>query len=172
MELTKPSKMNSVGFDGLGSRENPIIGERENTLASVPSDTQAMADSPGTGATRLPACPYDLPAGVRLLGYDHKRPPVAVTVCSIVDDVPKFIRYALAELDARLHDPIQIKAGDSVFALLSKLADCGVELAIEWPPKAPGEVKTALETATGTPPAIAPPPNAHGAEIADEEIPF
>ena len=40
---------------------------------------------------------------------------------------------ARAELSARLHSPVQIRAGDSVFELLTKLADCGLELAIESP---------------------------------------
>jgi hypothetical protein len=59
---------------------------------------------------------------------------VAVTVCSVVTDVPKFIRHALDELNARLHFPVPIKAGDSVFELLSKLSDCGLELRIVPPP--------------------------------------
>jgi hypothetical protein len=50
-----------------------------------------------------------------------------------VTDIPKFIQHALDELDARLNQPIQIRAGDSVFELVSKLADCGLEVRIEWP---------------------------------------
>jgi len=174
-EPTKPSKMNFVGFDGSASKETSITGEPGTPPTPVPGETQTIADSPGTAPTKptkLLACPYDLPAGVRLLGYAQKRYPVAVTVCSVVTDVPKFIRRALGELDARLHNPIQIKAGDSVFTLVSKLADCGLEIALEWPPKTLGEVKTAPETATGTLPTIAPSPNAHGIEITDEDIHF
>ena len=169
MEPSKPSKMNFEGFDGSGSRESPIIGHPETPPASVPSDTQIMAAYAGTAPTKptkLSPCPYDLPAGIRLLGYTQKRPPVVVTVCSVVTDPDKFIRHALAELDARLHHPIQIKAGDSVFDLLSKLADCGLELAIQWPPETPGELKAA------TPPATLGVPNVHGVVITDEDIPF
>ena len=60
---------------------------------------------------------------------------MAVTVCAVLKDVPQFIRHALLELDARFHHPVQIKAGDSVFELLSKLADCGLEPHLEWPPE-------------------------------------
>jgi hypothetical protein len=60
---------------------------------------------------------------------------MAVTVCAVVKEVPQFIRHALLELDARPHHPVQIKAGDSVFELLSKLADCGLEPHLEWPPE-------------------------------------
>jgi len=63
-------------------------------------------------------------------------------VCSIVTDVPNFIQHALAELAARLHDPVQIKAGDSTFELISKLADCGVELRLEWPERKPEDTKS------------------------------
>lgn len=79
-------------------------------------------------------CPYSLPEGVKLIRFDKKRPPVAIRSFSIVNDLNKFIRHALDELDARLRRPSQIKAGDSVFQLLSKLADCGLEVRLEWPP--------------------------------------
>jgi hypothetical protein len=108
---------------------------------------------------------------------------VAVTVCSVVTDVPRFIQHALAELDARLHRPVQIKAGDSVFELLSKLADCGLELRLEWPPdseiieKSPGTEPPKPSEATET-----PEPAPHGADgfeadtssepITDEDFPF
>lgn len=126
------------------SGENSIIGGPRTPPVSVASDTQKKADSPGAAPTKpakLPTCPYDLPVGVRLLGYAPKSPPVALTVCSVVTNVPMFIQRALQELDARLHHPIQIKAGDSVFDLLSKLADCGLELSLEWTLKTPGELR-------------------------------
>ena len=87
-------------------------------------------------------CPYTLPEGVSLLNYTRKAGPLPVTVCSIVVDVPTFVQHALAELDARLHNPVQIKAGDSVFELLSKLGDCGLELRLEWPVREPLETKS------------------------------
>ena len=75
-----------------------------------------------------------MPVGVSLIKYSPKGPPIAITTCSIVTDPEKFIRHTLGELDARLHHALQIKAGDSVFEILSKLGDCGLELRLEWPP--------------------------------------
>lgn len=117
-EPTEQSRLSFVGFDGSVSRESPIIRGAE----------------PASGR-RPDACPYALPEGVWLVSYTPKKPPVAVTVCSVVNDIPKFVRHALDEMDARLHNPVQIRAGDSVFELLSKLADCGLQLRLEWPPQ-------------------------------------
>ena len=117
------------------------------------------------------ACPYTLPEGVKLLRYERKTPPVAVTVCSVVNDVPKFIRHALAELNARLHHPVQIRAGDSVFELLSKLADCGLELHLEWPPERIIENSPESEPSKPTKLAETAELNPH-LEITDEDVPF
>jgi hypothetical protein len=111
---TKPSKLSFVGFDGSALEEKPITRDFKHAPASQ-SD----------------GCPYRLPDGLQLVRYTRKPVPVAVTVCSVVTDVPKFIRHALTELEARLQRPAQIKTGDSVFELLSKLADCGLELRLE-----------------------------------------
>jgi len=96
---------------------------------------------------------------------------VAVTVCSVVTDVDKFIRRALAELDARLHCPVQIKAGDSVFELVSKLGDCGVELRLEWPLASQFVCQTP-EAEPSKPARLPEPPesNTHGADITDEDL--
>jgi hypothetical protein len=45
-------------------------------------------------------------------------------------DSHKFIRTQLADLDARLNCPVQIRGGGSVFEILANLADAGLELAI------------------------------------------
>lgn len=98
---------------------------------------------------------------------------MAVTVCSVVADLDKFMRHALGELEARLHHPVQIKAGDSVFELLSKLADCGLELRVEWPPQT--QIMRELPEAEPSEPAKPSEPpelNAHGVEITDEDLPF
>jgi predicted small lipoprotein YifL len=110
---------------------------------------------------------------VSLIRYAPKTPPVAVTVCSVVTDIPKFIEHALAELAARLHHPVQIKAGDSVFELLSKLADCGLELRLEWPPRNNADAHNE-PTKPSKPTKLPQPPelNAHGVDITDEDVPF
>jgi hypothetical protein len=126
VEPSKPTKPSFDGFDGSSSEPSPIIRAPKST------------DSPGQAErVKIPGtCPYTLPEGVHLTRYTPKHRRVAVTVCSMVEDVPKFIGHALHELEARLRSPIQIKAGDSVFELLSKLADCGLELRLEWAPEA------------------------------------
>lgn len=161
MEPSKPSKFICDGFDGSVPKESPII------RAPKPA-----SEKPEGG------CPYQLPVGVKLLAYSPKAPPVAVTVCSVVTDVPKFIQHALEELDARLHHPVQIKAADSVFELLLKLADCGLELRLEWPPE--GQVMgESPESETSKPSKLPededpslPELNPHGIDITDEDIPF
>jgi len=115
-EPTQPTKPSFESFEGPFSGNNSII-------RGIKPTTETLAD----------VCPYALPEGVKLVHYTPKSPPVAVTVCSVVEDVSKFIQHGLDELDARLHRPVQIKAGDSVFELLSKLADCGLGLRLEWP---------------------------------------
>jgi hypothetical protein len=156
---TKPSKLSFVGSDGLDSRDAHIIRGVER-IPEFPTDE----------------CPYALPEGVRLVQYTPKAPPVAVTVCSVVNDVPKFIQRALSELDARLRRPIQIKAGDSVFELLSKLAECGLELHLEWPPNRTSDEITSESTENEpAKPAKVPgrtEPELPGAEIAGEDLPF
>jgi hypothetical protein len=146
-EPTKPTELGFEGFDGSVPKESPII------RAPKPA-----SEKPEGG------CPYPLPVGVKLLSYAPKNPPVAVTVCSVVTDVPKFIQHALGELDARLHHPVQIKAGDSVFDLLSKLADVGLELKLEWPPE--GQIMSeSSESKPSKPTKLA-------VDITDEDIPF
>jgi len=117
-------------------------------------------------------CPYALPDGIRLVRYERKTPPVALTVFSVVNDPDKFIWHALAELKARLHHPVQIKAGDSVFELLSKLADCGLELRLEWPPERIIENPPESEPSKPSKPPATPELNAHGVDITDEDMPF
>lgn len=93
-----------------------------------------MLKQPESSGEMSNDCPFRLPEGVTLVGYEKKEPPVAITTFSIVNDPEKFIRHALAELDARLHQPLQIRAGDSTFTLLSKLEDCGLALRLGWAP--------------------------------------
>lgn len=114
-EPTKPSKTDFGGFAGGRKTKDSIIR------------------GGGTAAQPPARCPFNIPRGVLLRSYKRRKPPVVLTLCCVVTDVAKFIQHALDELNARLHSPVQIKAGDSVFELLSKLADCGLELRLEWP---------------------------------------
>jgi len=179
LEVSKGTKPAFDTFDAPLSRESQIIQGPETAPDTPPGPTEQSlnnGDSPGIrGAKSIKtpgACPYTLPEGVRLVRYEKKTRDVAVTVCSVVKDADKFIRRALAELDARLHYPAQIKAGDSVFELLSKLADCGLELRLGWPPKR--IIENPPESEPSKPTRLREPPesNAHGADIADEDLPF
>jgi hypothetical protein len=85
----------------------------------------------------LPGTKIPLPVGVRLVGYIPSWPSTQKGI-KIVDK-PKYIKMLLADLDARLHHPIQIRGGDSVFEILDKLADLGLELAIERPAPPPAD---------------------------------
>jgi hypothetical protein len=67
---------------------------------------------------------------VRLIRYQPKSPPVAVAPISIVTDVGKFISAHLADLDYRLCHP-DTYACASLPEILSKLAEVGLELALE-----------------------------------------
>lgn len=74
-----------------------------------------------------------MPAGVRLIRYQPKQPPVMVESYAVVTDVQKFIEAELQELGARLHAPVQIRGGFGIFTILDWLAQCGVDLEIVRP---------------------------------------
>jgi hypothetical protein len=76
--------------------------------------------------------PPPLPRGVRLIRYCPKNPPVAVSSISVVTDVKKFIRSYLQDLGFRLKHP-HTRACASLNEILAKLAEVGVELALDQP---------------------------------------
>jgi hypothetical protein len=90
-----------------------------------------------------------------------------------VIDIPRFIKHALVELDARLHHPVQIKAGDSVFELLNELANCGLQLRLEW--QTATQITNESAKTEPTKPSIladASELKADGVDITDEDIPL
>ena len=72
-----------------------------------------------------------LPRGVRLIRYETKRPPVAIDVCSVVENVSKFIESELRALDSRLNNPWTIRGGFTVPQMLDRLAQAGLEVELE-----------------------------------------
>jgi len=56
---------------------------------------------------------------------------VAVQPCIVVTDVERFITHYLAELNARLNHPLQIRRGGGVWEILLKLQEIGMELGLE-----------------------------------------
>ena len=110
--------------------------ELEPILATLRATRQRVAGlvrELRQGVAAAPQCP-PLPAGVKLVRYEPKKAPVAVAPVTIVIDVRKFIETHLAELDARLHHPVQIRAGGSVQEILAKLAEVGLELELRIKP--------------------------------------
>ena len=79
-----------------------------------------------------------MPLGVRLLRYEPKTAPVRLDVCSVVFDIPKFIKSELHALDSRLNSPWTIHGGFTVPQMLDRLAQAGLE--VELDPKG-GAVK-------------------------------
>jgi hypothetical protein len=123
-------------MDPILERALAALRELNEPGPALPEPDQPRnAPGPATAAGGAKACPYPLPEGVRLLKYQPRQPPIDITTCSVTLNPAAFIRRALAELDARLRSPVQIRAGDSVFELLQKLSACGLELRLEWPPQ-------------------------------------
>ena len=81
------------------------------------------------GVSAPAGCPKLSPR-VRLIRYDPKTPPVAAQPCSIATDVDKFIRSYLRDLQFRLEHP-EAYACAPLPEILAKLADVGVELALD-----------------------------------------
>lgn len=79
-----------------------------------------------------------MPEGVRLIRWEPKSAPVAIDVCSVVVDVPKFIEGELRALDSRMNKPWAIHGGFTVPQMLDRLAQAGLEVELE--PK--GEAST------------------------------
>jgi len=76
------------------------------------------------------ACP-SLPQGVRLVRWEPKSPPVAIDVCSVVVDVPKFVQGELRALDSRLNNPRPIDGGFTVPQMLDQLRQVGLEVELQ-----------------------------------------
>ena len=125
--VTRPSVGMRVATPGEGIPDGinpPVLSPAGSKVAERTSSDVPM------GSPAPPTCP-PLPSGLRLIRYQPKSPPVAVQPCIVVTDVEAFINHYLAELDARLHHPLQIRGGGGVWEILLKLQEAGVELALE-----------------------------------------
>lgn len=72
-----------------------------------------------------------MPKGVRLIRWESKAAPVAIDVCSVVVDVPKFIESELWALDSRLNNLRTIHGGFTVPQMLNRLAQAGLEVELD-----------------------------------------
>ncbi len=109
-----------------------LKARRDQIVELMRYRTESQPEADPLGKPGPPECPK-LPLGVRLVRYQPKKPPVGIEICSVVTDVEKFLLTKLGELEARLHDPVQIRAGDSVFEILAKLEQVGLQVAIDGP---------------------------------------
>ena len=71
-----------------------------------------------------------MPAGVRLLEWNLKKPPVAIETCAIVTDTALFAHTTLEQLRTALTQPKRW-VGWSVPQLIDRLAQVGVTVALE-----------------------------------------
>ena len=138
-----------------------VLSARGDAPAEDPSSTCVHMQLPDTTSTVVaavtPVTPistseFDLPVGVRLIRRTSVHTPSGQPHWRNITDRRKFITAQLADLDARLHSPVQIRGGGSVFEILSTLAGLGLELAIERPAIEPqAAVSTTAENSKETP---------------------
>ena len=152
---SKPSKPHFVGFEGAtrgafsitrdASSENPIdAGENRSPDLKVPTNQtgvplpggRRLYPPPNEGQSNfVPGTSIPLPFGVQVLRYIPQQPSTEKGASVRGSDVPKIIKTQLADLDARLNHPVQIRGGGSVFEILANLDDVGLELAVKTRPR-------------------------------------
>lgn len=71
-----------------------------------------------------------MPAGVRLVRWNPKQPPVVLKECSVVIDVNKFISATLAQLRACLEGKNWLAGNRSIRDLTERLEQVGVEVEV------------------------------------------
>ena len=72
----------------------------------------------------------DMPAGVRLLRWEPKQTPIAVTTFSVIIDTQKFIESTLQQLEAVLQGKSWVAGNWSVRDLLERLEQVGVTVEV------------------------------------------
>ena len=69
-------------------------------------------------------------AGIGLLAWQPKPPPVAITTWAVVTDIPRFIRSTLKQLEAALRGDNWLAGNWSVRDLLERLEQVGVTVEV------------------------------------------
>ena len=72
-----------------------------------------------------------MPDGVRLLRWELKPPPIALTRVEIVTDVSRFVTMTLLQLKAAIAGKRYLAGNRSVRELIERLEDCGVVVQVE-----------------------------------------
>ena len=75
--------------------------------------------------------PPSMPTGVRLLAWEPKQPPVALSVFSVVNDTQKFIVSTLQQLDAALRGNPWAAGNWTVRDLCERLEQVGVRIEVD-----------------------------------------
>jgi hypothetical protein len=146
---SKPSELGFDGFEGYSPELLPItqdheavsryevnaiekVGEPQPSKPSEPPNDSDLSLVPTTDGVTLTSlmCPA-MPKGVRLIRWEPKSSLVAIDVCSVVVDVPKFIEGELRALDSRLNNPWTIHGGFTVPQILDRLAQAGLEVELD-----------------------------------------
>jgi hypothetical protein len=135
-ESSHHSEASFVGFVGSPQGSSEIIRtENHEMIFNTPYQEPSKPTKPDvepeiTGIPASSTCP-PMPIGVKLVRYEPRKPPVAVDVCTVVTDVPKFIERELRDLDSRLNSPWAIRGGWSVPEILDRLRQVGVGVEID-----------------------------------------
>jgi hypothetical protein len=72
-----------------------------------------------------------MPDGVRLVRWEPKPAPIALTRVEIVTDVPSFVTMTLLELQAALLGKRWLAGNRSVRELIERLEECGVVVEVK-----------------------------------------
>jgi hypothetical protein len=124
------TKTNSDTSEPEHIQENRIIHDSEGRNHA--REGRIMEQNHIPPVSKVPGV-APIPNGIRLIRWESKTAPVAIDVCSVVVDVPKFIESELRALDSRLNNPGTIRGGFTVWQMLDRLAQAG--LIVELEPK-------------------------------------
>jgi hypothetical protein len=75
-----------------------------------------------------PSTPPPMPAGVKLLRWEPKQPPIELTMFSVVTDPQSFIRSTLGQLEAALQGKSWAAGNWSVRDLCERLEQVGIRV--------------------------------------------
>jgi hypothetical protein len=135
-EPSKPSEKGFDGFEGPPPGLFPIIQDHKDyaepwadAIGKVGEAHPSKPSEPPTNAMPL-ACPA-MPEGIRLVCWDPKPAPIALTKVEIVNDVPRFVSVTLLELKAALSGKRSLAGNRSVRDLIERLEECGVLVEVE-----------------------------------------
>jgi hypothetical protein len=132
------SQLFPISSQVLGS-EGPNLHEAVPNVSNVPfavdgSQAPGPRDpDPYTVAVQdsKSSYPPDMPETVRLLKWQPREPPVAITSWAVVNDVPQFIETTLGQLQAAMIGNNWLAGNWSVRELVDRLEQVGVKVSVE-----------------------------------------